>query len=166
MASWYKYQNQIKSGDLIIWSTNKVTKFEHVISIIIRMFTMSEYNHVGIAWKPTNDVSLVFEAITPKVVLTPLEREIPFYHIPMNIEFTEAHRNFLLSKLGTRYSHLQAIKAYYSKAKHAEYTICTDLIMQFYNFANRPIEVDNYRPSEIVRGVLKAENTSITKVAE
>ena len=61
-----EYHSNISSGDLIVFSATKIRSTYDLLSYIVRIFTMSEYNHVGIAWV-IGDRNLIVEAQVPEV---------------------------------------------------------------------------------------------------
>lgn len=104
-------RTEIKSGDLLAW-THRGWKTWHDFKIqMVRMFTRSEYSHVGIAWVIAGRV-FVIEAVIPKIRIIPLSHELPFYWVPMDAPWKQETEDFALSLVGKgEYSQWEAIKA-------------------------------------------------------
>jgi hypothetical protein len=111
-----KYQevrSKIKSGDLIAFSHGSWTSWPNIKTNFIRLFTRSTYSHVGIAWKIGGRL-FILEAVKPKLRIYPLSTLGDFYLIPMNAKWNKSTEEFALSKIGTDYSELSAIRAFFS----------------------------------------------------
>jgi hypothetical protein len=70
----------IKSGDVMAWGHRRMKSWYDLKIMLVRLFTMSEYTHVGLAIVMGGRV-WVLEAVTPKVRLVPLSNLLPCYHI-------------------------------------------------------------------------------------
>jgi hypothetical protein len=75
----------------------------------IRLFRMSEYVHVGVAWVCGGRVFVLHE-ISGGVSITPLSHELPFYWIRSG-RWTPAAEEFALATVGQAYSKWQAVLA-------------------------------------------------------
>ena len=149
------YHSNIKSGDLIVFSATKIRTTYDLLSYIVRIFTMSEYNHVGIAWV-IGDRNLIVEAQVPEVKISPLKKLGSFYHIPMGIKFTDEALEILLDKVGQKYSYLEAIRAYFKKNDHTnDDWICVDYVKYFYESIGIDIG-DVHTPSDVVTNIVKS----------
>jgi len=73
----------------------------------VRIFTRSEYSHVGIAWAVGGRV-LVLEAVSKGVRIFPLSLLLPCYWIPLGKWSAEIEER-ALSQVGKPYSRWQAI---------------------------------------------------------
>ncbi len=102
---------QIKSGDVLAWTD---TSWEHLEAQLVRMFTRSEYTHVGIAWVIGGRV-FILEAVSPKIRIFPLSKEVPFFWIPMKDYWNDEVEEYALSLVGNKYSRLEAIRAFFKK---------------------------------------------------
>lgn len=153
----------IKTGDIIIFSTVKYKSIYSLLGFIVRFFTMSEYNHSGIAWV-INGRCFLIEAQLPEVKITPLSRMGSFYHIPLNEKVTQADIDYLVNRVGEKYSLLEAIKSYLTINNPNDNSwICVELVQYFLNRINIP--VDNlYTPSDIVSFLIKQMNKNIIYV--
>ena len=98
------YKEYIKTGDLLVWGADKTASLvERVISYFIRLFTVSNFSHVGVALVLSTRLFVV-EAKRTGVVITPLSDRDVFYHIPMNVPAEVQLEDFLISKVGCKYS--------------------------------------------------------------
>ncbi len=157
-TNYADYRQNIKSGDLIAWSSGG-SGLASFFDNIIRIFTESEYTHVAIAWWQ-GDRLFVIEAIPPKVRVYPLSGRLPFYHIPMNIDWNENMVKYLLEKVGQPYSYFEAIKAYFTKPDNNNTWECAELCTDFY--ANIGINFgDAFTPAKLVQDALASRNTDL-----
>lgn len=143
------YRKNIKSGDLLIWSTRKIRSMSDVLDIVVRVFTLSEYNHVGIAWDVA-DRKFIIEAVPPKVRIYPLSRKGDFYHIPMNLPWSYELEERLLSYVGDHYSIPEAILSYFSRPDRNQYWQCAELVSDFYMNAGYDDLINGYTPAKLV----------------
>lgn len=100
----------IRSGDLIAESGGGFKSWHDIKVSIVRMFTRSTYSHVGICWVVGKRV-FVIEAVMPKTRIYPLSLIGDFYHLPMNATWSSEAEEFALSRIGTDYSQMTAMKA-------------------------------------------------------
>ena len=158
-----QYRDKIKSGDLLIWSTRKVETLSDFLDIIVRLFTLSEYNHVGLAWD-IGGRKFVVEAVPPKVRIFPLSRKGNFYHIPMNINWTYELEEYLLSYVGDSYSIPEAIQSYFSRPESNQYWQCAELVSDFYIKAGYPDLIKGFTPAKLVNLLITDHNRSLNHV--
>ncbi len=108
------YRGYIKDGDLIAYSHYSWASFYDLQVQAVRLFTQSEYSHVGIVIELGGRL-FILESVTPVIRMVPLSNTLSkdgFYHIPMHTRVTDEELEFALSKLGNgKYSKLQAIMA-------------------------------------------------------
>ena len=155
-----EYHSNIKSGDLIVFSATKIRSSYDLLSYIVRLFTMSEYNHIGIAWV-IGDRNLIVEAQVPEVKISPLKKLGSFYHIPMDVDFTDEALEILLDKVGQKYSYLEAIKAYFKMNDRTnDDWICVDYVIYFYESIGINIG-DAHTPSDVVKNIIRNHNKSL-----
>jgi hypothetical protein len=102
----------IKSGDLLAW-THKPWRSWHDFKIqMVRVFTRSEYSHVGTAFVMGGRV-WVIEAVTPHPRIVPLSNALPFYWVPLDAPWKPETETKLLSLIGVDrnvYSETEAIR--------------------------------------------------------
>lgn len=149
------FRPQIQTGDLLAWSTHRAKGLHRLVNNLIRIFTMSEYCHVGIAWV-IGDRVFVIEAVQPCVRIFPLSGETPFYHIDMGSKINDEQLNFLLSRVGEPYSLPQAIRAYFGKPKADKAWQCAELCATFYKKIGINLR-DAWTPSTLVEAVLSLD---------
>lgn len=147
-----EYKEQIKSGDLLAWSTKGVHSFMDIVTNIIRVVTQSEYEHVGVAWVISGRI-FVIEAVFPNVRIRPLTQRSPFYIVPMNIEWDQSKEEFLLSKVGASYSIWKAITSVFVKLPVNQEWQCAQLANEFYKSCNINLG-DSSTPADIVEQAL------------
>lgn len=135
----------IKTGDLLAWSAGGWSNWHDIQVSLVRMFTKSEYSHVGMAWADHERV-FIFEAVGAGVRLFPLSREVPFYWIKRPQEIGGDALDWAFSKLGNRYE--------------AKWKMVIDFIRSF-----RLDENDEWQCSEFVLGILKQDGEVLTNVA-
>ncbi len=112
-------RSKIKAGDVIALSHYKWASIYDFQIQMVRLFTQSEYTHVGLVVEIGGRL-MVAESVTPVVRLKPLSEFVDdgFYWIPTNTPISEQEFTFLMSKVGKgRYSKLAAIAAYFNKLK-------------------------------------------------
>jgi len=80
---------------------------------LVRLFTQSEYTHVGVAWTVAGRV-FILEAVGSGVRIFPLSLELPFFHLPWR-DLSGDQLEFALSKAGQPYSYLECVAAYFNK---------------------------------------------------
>lgn len=104
----------IRSGDLLAWS-HRVSMFAswHDFKIgLVRIFTRSEYSHVGTAFVMGGRV-WVIEAVAPHPRIVPLSNALPFYWIPLDAPWlpeTETRALSLIGKYRNVYSQIEAAR--------------------------------------------------------
>lgn len=128
MNIYSEYRENIKSGDILAfshvgWKTWNDWKIQ-----AIRIFTRSEFAHIGIAWIVGNRV-FVIEAREPCARIFPLSKLGDFYHIPMNAEWKPETEEYALSYIGSEYLQLQAIKAFFKPLGKGDVSECAALAL-------------------------------------
>lgn len=120
----------IKSGDVLAWSHRKLRSWYDFKIMLVRLFTMSEYSHVGLAVVMGGRV-WVLEAVTPRIRLVPLSNLLPCYVVSGN-KMTKEEINSALDWVGrgdVEYSQIEAIKGYLGKNDRADGAVqCAELV--------------------------------------
>lgn len=115
-------RTKIKSGDVLAWSHRGWNSWYDIQIQMVRMFTRSEYSHVGVAWVVGGRV-FVLESVEPMIRAFPLSMELPCYHLAVNEQIRPYWdwevEEFALSKIGGRYSKIQAMLAGVGLLKNA-----------------------------------------------
>ncbi|MDD4242703.1 MAG: hypothetical protein PHG08_00180 [Bacilli bacterium] len=110
-------RSKIKSGDVLAWTHKEWGSWYNLQIQAVRMFTRSEFSHVGIAWVVDERV-FVIEAVVPKVRVYLLSDEVPCYWMPCGESYwNEIVEKTSLSYVGQKYSKWQAILAAINKLK-------------------------------------------------
>ena len=101
-------REQIKSGDILLWTHRSWASWYDIQIQFVRMGTQSKYCHVGIAWKIA-DRLFVLEAVGSGIRIYPLSATVPFDVIARD-DWNEEHEIKALSVIGEKYSKWEAIK--------------------------------------------------------
>ena len=142
-----KYEDargEIRTGDLLAWSHGGWGSWHDIQVSLVRMFTQSEFSHVGLALVGAGRV-FILEAVGSGVRLFPLSRELPFYWIRRPRELGGEAVDFAFDRLGDGYSKLQAIRAFLGSLRLGE--------------------DDRWQCAEYVLRVLEADGEILTNVA-
>lgn len=105
-------RQQIKSGDLLAWSHRGLSSWYDLQIQIVRMFTRSEYSHVGIAWVIGGRV-FVIESVSGGIRIFPLSRLTPFYLLQFEKPWSTEAEEYALAHIGDPYSKLECIRAFF-----------------------------------------------------
>jgi hypothetical protein len=143
----------IKSGDILAWSHRSGINSWHDFKLwAIRLFTQSEYNHVGTAWVVGERV-FVIEAVIPLVRIYPLSKLGDFYHLAMSAPWKPSTEALALSYIGHEYSQFQAMQAPFTEPAHDTLWECAELVARVAR--NDHIELGTvYTPSAVVHNAL------------
>lgn len=117
----------IRSGDILAWSHRGIQSWHDLKIWFVRMFTRSEYSHVGTAWVVGERV-FVIEAVVPKVRIYPLSKLGEFYWLPMGAYWRKATETLALSYVGDDYSQIQAIQSPFITPPADEEWQCAELV--------------------------------------
>jgi len=116
----------IKSGDLFAWSHRGLRSWYDFKVQLVRLWTRSEYSHVGCAWVVNGRV-FVIESVSPLARIVPLSNLLPCFHIPMRVEWTEETEKFALSLVGkAQYSQWEAIASEFGWYRDPFYWQCAE----------------------------------------
>lgn len=157
-------REDIKSGDLLIWHTDKSSALSRAFLSIVRTLTRSEYGHVGIAWRLYKYLFVV-EGTLPFVRIAPIKDKDEFYYIPVDVKWTEKSESFLLKLIGKLYSLMDGIRAYFGKTvKNDEHWQCAEIVNEFYR--EHGIDLgDAWTPTEVVKKTLEITGKPLYKIA-
>lgn len=106
----------IQPGDIIAFTHEGWNSWSDIESQIVRMFTRSEYSHVGIAWPIAGRV-MILEAVVPMIRIYPLSKLLPFYWVSHKNRLTPEAEEYALSRVGEEYSKMEAIKGFLGKTR-------------------------------------------------
>lgn len=139
----------IRSGDILAWSHRGWKSWYDIKIQFVRIFTRSEYSHVGTAWVIAERV-FVIEAVQPKVRIYPLSSLGEFYWLEMNADWSDTTLEYALSKVGQDYSQLQAIIAPFDEPTDDNKQQCAELTARIARIDGIELGII-YTPSAIVR---------------
>lgn len=155
------FRQQIETGDVLAWTHRGWGSWYSFKIQLVRLFTRSEYSHVGIALVMGGRV-WVLEAVTPGVRLVPLSNLLPCYHLTgngMSVEQVEAGLA-LVGKDDVVYSQWEAVKALFGKNDPADGKIqCAELVIGLLGLQCRAT------PSDVV-GTMLANGSTLTEVSK
>lgn len=149
-----EFRERIASGDLLAWShrTGWFSSWYDFKVNLIRLFTRSEYTHVGLAWVCGGRVWVV-EAVTPLVRVVPLSAFAPFYHLPMGLPWSPAIEEFALSFVGNegyRYSQSEGIAALFGRSDASNALLeCAEYVKLVAEFTGVAL-AGNATPTDVV----------------
>lgn len=160
ITEYKNHRDEIRSGDLLIWSKDKSSSLSNFYLSIIRFFTTSEYGHVGIALRIFGRLFVV-EATSPYIRLVPVSLKDEFYHIPLKIKWSIDYIDLLFEYLGCKYSIFDAVRGYLGVVlKKDNRWQCVELAIDFY----KKIGIDfgnDYTPTGFVKNVLEISKKPI-----
>lgn len=154
-----KYEDaraQIKTGDLLAWSAGGWGSWHDIQVNLVRMFTRSEYSHVGLALVGAGRV-FILEAVGSGVRLFPLSRELPFWWVQRPLALGGEAVDFAFGRLGDGYSKLQAIKAFFGTLKLGEDDVweCAEYVLGILK-ADGEVLTNEATPTGVVRAAARA----------
>lgn len=109
-------RSNIRSGDLLAWGHEAWRSWHDLEVQAVRMFTRSEYAHVGVAWRMAGRV-WVIEAVVPNIRVFPLSRLLPCYWLggEKRNAWTKEIEESVTKIIGQEYSKLEAISSFLGK---------------------------------------------------
>lgn len=124
-------RSKIQTGDVLAWSEGgKWNSWRNFQLNLVKMGTMSQYNHVGIAYVLAGRVFVV-EAVVPLIRIFPLSQLLPFYYIRTDFRLNEEQEATLMSYVGLPYSKWEAIKSAFTKDTNGQKVWqCSKLVNQ------------------------------------
>jgi hypothetical protein len=130
------YRSNIKSGDILAFSHEGWKSWADIKTQAVRIFTRSNYSHVGIAVVIASRV-FVLENVVPYARLYPLSQRGNFYHIAMrDVAWTDELEEKAFSYIGSKYSQWQAIKAFFVNLGRGNTSQCAALVSEVMYAAN------------------------------
>ena len=143
----------IRSGDILAWSHRGIRSWHDLKIWFVRLFTRSEYSHLGTAWVVGSRV-FVIEAVMPKVRIYPLSKLGDFYWLQMGAYWRKATETLALSYVGDDYSQVQAMVSPFITPPNDDRWECAELVACI----ARQDSIDlgaAYTPSEVVLAAQK-----------
>jgi len=121
---------------------------------------MSEYSHVGIAYK-VGERLYILEAQVPEVRITPMGNEGGYYLLPMNVNVSNTVIDSLLDKVGEEYSIMEAIRSYFGFNNFDDNKwICTEYVKYYLDMVNINIGAIK-TPSDVVKSLMDQYGKSL-----
>jgi len=147
-------RSKIKNGDLLAWSHRGWSTWKDIKVQLVRLFTRSEYSHVGVAMVFGGRVWVV-ESVKPLVRIVPLRNLLPCYWAPTGLQWTEQTREYALGLVGSGcYSEWEAVKAFFGHNTNPQAWECAELVQSIYRCAGVRLH-SRAVPSDVVREVLE-----------
>jgi hypothetical protein len=110
-------RDSLESGDLVFFSHYKWASLYDAQVMLVRLFSFTEYTHVGVVVKIAGRV-FIAESVSPLARLVPLSNfaKDGFYIVPTRTPMQDVEMEYLMSHIGKgKYSKWQAILAYLDK---------------------------------------------------
>lgn len=144
-------RNTIKTGDVLAWSEGDFKSWKGIQLSIVRMFTRSTYNHVGVAYVVGGRVFVV-EAVVPYVRIYPLSKVLPCYYMKVPFDATPEMEERMLQLVGLPYSKWEAIRSFFTKSTDSESVWeCSKLVNSVLGKVDDRFNQINDTPAETVR---------------
>jgi len=154
MNTYQSYRGNIRSGDTISFSRQGGNPFLAFIFYIISAVTGSTWYHTGTAYVIGGRVFII-EAVWPRVRIYPLGYLGSFYHMGLDINFTEESERMLLSQVGKPYSIIKAIIAVFLTPRGTASWQCSMLNIEFLKANGYPDHWDQYTPGGCVNTLVE-----------
>ena len=155
-------RQSIKSGDVVAFTHRGLKSWSDMESQIVRMATRSEFSHVGILWRVVSRVFCI-EAVVPEVRVFPLSSFEEFYLLPIEKELSEDTIDYALSRIGEKYSKLEAIKGYFGLNKNNNSWQCAELVKSILIREGICIPGKD-TPTDVVRGLMETFRIPLTLI--
>ena len=145
-------RDKIRPGDLIAFSNEKWGSKADLQTQIVRIFTRSEYSHVGIAW-PIGGRVMILEAVVPRVRIFPLSYLLPFYWMPTQAPWSNDVEEYALARVGESYSKLEAIRGFFGLTRDNRRWQCAEYVRSILNRAGVPLDGPD-TPTALVQEIM------------
>jgi hypothetical protein len=123
------FRSEIKSGDIIAYTHRSWSTWYDIKIQLVRLFTRSEYTHVGVAWVVGSRV-FILEAVVPLTRIYPLSKTGDFFHIGMNAKWNNIAEEYALSHIGYPYSQREAVEALFKPLGKDQVSQCAAYTLQ------------------------------------
>lgn len=157
---------QIRSGDLLAWSHRGWGSWYDIQIQMVRVFTQSEYSHVGVAWVTAGRV-FALEAVQTGVRIFPLSRLLPFYWVPLGGAWAAEVEAWALAQVGEPYSKWQAVLAGLGLLRAGEDNIwqCAEYAQEVARRQGTPLP-GKATPAALVRAAMRRPRARLTYIEE
>lgn len=158
-----RHRPTFRSGDIYAQSHGSWGSWKDFKVLCVRLFTLSSYSHVGVIEVDSRDGRVyAVEAVTPVVRRVLLSSIGSFYHLPMPAKWIMPTSWFISGVLGTPYSQLDAIRAFFRPLPPGTVTECAALTREVLKRASVDLGPMS-RPDAVVQRALQL-GASITFV--
>lgn len=150
-------RKHIKTGDILAWSHRGWHSWYDFQIQLVRMFTRSEYSHVGIAWVAHERV-FVIEAVGSGVRIFPLSNQLPCYWLGNQQSLQPHVLEWLMAQVGFAYeSKLKMVWSFLTghKLKSNQRWQCSELVNMALVLNAQNLQCDD-TPSAVVEAALHA----------
>lgn len=143
---------EVNSGDILVW--NDSFKGRSNYGSLIRLFTASDFTHVGIAIRNGRDIYSA-EANIPKIHVVPVKLSDRLYYIPTPVTHNEDGQNFINRTQGLKYSYLDAVRSLFGivDASDDRYQ-CAEYVVDYMKIYGHDLG-KAYTPSRLVRAAMR-----------
>jgi hypothetical protein len=153
-------REKIQSGDVLAWTHRQWDTLTDLQSQAVRIATMSEYSHIGIAWVIAGRV-FVLEAVGSGVRIFPLSRAGAFYWMPRAIWDDEKEQVALLH-VGEPYSKIDAIRSFFGASDPTDgMWFCSEYVCVVLG-----LDVEKQTPAEVIRYLQDVEGLILHSVQQ
>lgn len=151
----------VKSGDILIWSDS--FKGASRYGAIIRACTASEYTHAGIALNIDGQL-YVAEANIPVVRVVKVSSYNRVYYLQTPNCYSAEGRDFIYSKLGLKYSYVDAICSLFGFTLSDENRWqCAEFVVEYLKVFGHDLG-SAYTPSKLVRAAMEQFNSPLIRL--
>jgi hypothetical protein len=159
-ALYGRHRPTFRSGDIYAQSHGNWASWKDFKVICVRVFTLSTYSHVGVIEVDSTDGRVyAVEAVTPVVRRVPLSTIGSFYHFPIAAACWNGLTSaYVRSILGTPYSQVDAMRAFFKPLPPGTVTECAALtreVMQRAGVSLGPMS----RPDAVVQRALELRSS-------
>lgn len=154
--TYSKARETIKTGDLLAWSHGSLKSWHDFQIMLVRMFTRSEFSHVGLAWVANGRVFII-EAVGTGVRIFPLSRDVPFYLCRKPTYLDQRSVDFLFERIGAPYSKLQAVLAGLGMLRKGADDVwqCAELVLRALSLDVDSLGDVNATPTAVVKQAMR-----------
>lgn len=154
-------RSKIKSGDLLAWTHRSWSTWKDIKIQLVRIFTRSEYSHVGVALVFGGRVWVV-ESVKPLVRIVPLSNLLPCYWAHVGLPWNPKVEEYALGLVGSaKYSEWEAIRAFFGDNHDPQAWECAELVQAIYREAGMHLR-SRAVPSDVVQDILERGATITT----
>ena len=155
-------RSDIRSGDLLAFSRGSWRTWNDIKANLVRIFTRSTYNHVGLAWVVSGRV-FILEAVQPKLRIYPLSQRGEFFLIGLDASWRADTEEFALARVGYDYSQLDAVKGFLDCLEPGKVSQCAAFVLEVLRGDGTRLGM-RATPDAVVQAALAFERTELVFV--